>query len=1676
MRIEIHRILSVVLVLIILYSLSYSQQYNNYWINYNQEYYRIAIHEDGLYKISYQELQAAGVPVGSIDPRNIQVFHNGEEQHIYIKGESGTGIFDPGGHIEFYGKRNRGELDLIFFDNPQSQVNPDYSFYSDTSSYFLTWNNSTSNRRINYLEDLDFSAYIEFAPNYCYRKIRTNYTGTFYWGSSRALFTSGEGYFDNLVITETTSRTKTIQVPNLFQSSAAVELELAVVGVPASSITSNVPHHLKVQINGNLLIDATYNGYQFVRRQLSIPSADLGSSISFVFSSNDITQPDVTDRNAVSYIEIKYPHNWSFTNTTYYEIYLPENSLTTKDYIEISNFNFGSEVFIYDLRNHKRIKTLIQDNIIKALIPNTESERLIAIVNANSYKPVEGIYKISGNNKFVDYTSQNPETDYFIVTHNSLVTSANQYANYRNSLGFKAIVVDIDQLYYQFAFGVKKHPSAIRSFCDYAFSVNNRPAYLFLIGKSIHSRLIRNNVGNYAACLVPSGGHPASDNLLTAGLAHTNYQPLFPTGRISAVSNQEVIDYLNKVKEYEANSPAEWMKNIIHFGGGANASEQTSFANYLNNYKNIIEDTLFGARVSSFFKTSSEPIQITQSDSVRNLIESGSTMMTFFGHASASGFDQSIDNPDNYNNKGRYPFILANSCFSGDIHISGSNSVSENWVKLPDRGAIGFFASVGQGYAPYLNVFSAELYRNIGYKMYNKSIGVQIINTIDEIQNLYPDNISLELTCHEFTLHGDPALVLNSHSLPDLVLSPDGVKFIPNEITTEIDSFEIALTIKNVGRATSREFIVSAERKYPDGKVENYENTVDGCNYIKIIKFKMPVNRADGPGINSIRFYADSSNEIEELNENNNEIIIKFIIKSGDLIPIYPYKYSIYPDNKVNLIASSIDPFIETSEYWFKIDTSDYYNSLGGSPMAEATVLGQGGLISWEVPFLLNENTVYYWQIAKKHHNQDSLVWKESSFIHIPGEEGWSQAHFYQFKENSFRFIDYNRQNRKFEYITTPKQLHCHNIGSVPPAQYNQVRWTIDGAVMDGDGDYGIMGGAPAMMVVVIDPQTLKAWPSDMEDYGHRNYPNNPARGGRPDYYYIFNSGSGDTPNLIGLQAMNTFLQGIPNDFYILIYSWNNGYFEQWTEDMYQTFESFGSLHIRSIQNSIPYIFFTKKGIPNQTDEWERFGSSINSSIDLYVNLETDFNYGYITSVLAGPSAGWKSLHWAFENNENPDFDEITLSVYGINNAGTETKILQDITPEELDIYYLEDSINYNQYPYLKLNFYAKNEDVKIPPQLTKWQIRYISVPETAIDPNSGFYFCCDTVDEGADIKFAIATKNISTYNMDSLVVKYWLQDSRNNITDLDIRKLRTHPAGDIIIDTIVVSSLGLSGVNSVWVQYNPIDKETGTYFQREQYYFNNIAARNFYVKQDLTNPLLDVSFDGRHIMDGDIVSSKPEILIRLKDENKYLELNDTSLFRIYLTNLQSGVEKRIYFVSQINPEEDLIWIPASLPDNSCQIIYKPIFQNDGMYQLRVQATDVSSNESGKNDYVIRFEVITKSAITHLLNYPNPFSTSTRFVFELTGDIIPDDMRIEIFTVTGKLVKVIFREELGSIVIGRNITEYAWDGKDMFGDRLANGIYFYRVKASINGQAIEHRATDADKYFKQETGKMYLIR
>ena len=242
-------------------------------------------------------------------------------------------------------------------------------------------------------------------------------------------------------------------------------------------------------------------------------------------------------------------------------------------------------------------------------------------------------------------------------------------------------------------------------------------------------------------------------------------------------------------------------------------------------------------------------------------------------------------------------------------------------------------------------------------------------------------------------------------------------------------------------------------------------------------------------------------------------------------------------------------------------------------------------------------------------------------------------------------------------------------------------------------------------------------------------------------------------------------------------------------------------------------------------------------------------------------------------------------------------------------------------------------------------------------------------------------------------------------------------------------------------------------------------------VNADQTNPLVDVTIDGERIFDGDLVSPTPLIRTEVRDSNPFLFLTDTSSADLFILRPCEGcVLERISY-----SDPNVTWTAGSDKDPFV-VEYIPDRLSNGIYLLEVQAKDATGNKAGAEPFRIHFEIVNESTITHFYPYPNPFSTSTRFIFTLTGSQIPDEIKIQIMTVSGKIVREITQDELGPIQIGNNISDFAWDGKDEFGDQLANGVYLYRVLARINGKALDLRASAGDRGFTKGYGKLYLLR
>jgi len=580
-------------------------------------------------------------------------------------------------------------------------------------------------------------------------------------------------------------------------------------------------------------------------------------------------------------------------------------------------------------------------------------------------------------------------------------------------------------------------------------------------------------------------------------------------------------------------------------------------------------------------------------------------------------------------------------------------------------------------------------------------------------------------------------------------------------------------------------------------------------------------------------------------------------------------------------------------------------------------------------------------------------------------------------------------------------------------------------------------------------------------------------------------------------QNIENFLNDIPDGHYVLAYSLldhrltsNNPDYAPYQNNVIQILENLGAEGIGqmtqvtenggNVLHDRPFVLFSRKGDPNY-DAYYVVSDDINDVLDETINVGGKLDEGTYETPLIGPATSWDKITFDVSSLDPSPQENFDVAVLGYSRTFEETFILNSQGSNDIDISWVDPE----NFPYLKLIALNTDSVNFTPPQLDNWKVHMTPAGELTFDQNVFLEFYADTLRQGEDLSFEMAITNASESVFDSIVVEYAFINSSNNEIVVGMEgtgAVTGTPAPPLLSPFAVEETQNAvftfpsenlqGGAYQLQVSINP-EKE-----QIEKFSFNNIVRLPFFVINDNTNPLIDVTFDGTHILNGDIVSASPEIAVKIKDENALTALTDTTIADIYLV-YPDGITERVNY-------SELTFLPADpalLPDlNEATITLKRDFEASGIYLLKVVGRDMAGNESGDYDYSVEFEVILESSVSNLLNYPNPFTTSTRFIFTLTGREFPDVFKIQVMNVSGKVVREFDKAELGNVHIGRNITDFNWDGHDKFGRELANGVYFYRVIVSdADGTEWDKYSNvttrNLDKLFgKYAIGKMYKVR
>lgn len=216
--------------------------------------------------------------------------------------------------------------------------------------------------------------------------------------------------------------------------------------------------------------------------------------------------------------------------------------------------------------------------------------------------------------------------------------------------------------------------------------------------------------------------------------------------------------------------------------------------------------------------------------------------------------------------------------------------------------------------------------------------------------------------------------------------------------------------------------------------------------------------------------------------------------------------------------------------------------------------------------------------------------------------------------------------------------------------------------------------------------------------------------------------------------------------------------------------------------------------------------------------------------------------------------------------------------------------------------------------------------------------------------------------------------------------------------------------------------------------YYNDflIGGTNKNEISDNDGPEIKIYLNTKDFVNGGITNEKPILLVSLKDTSG-------------INTVGNGIGHDIILKINDNTSNTINlnkFYQAKLDDfTSGDINYQMPELQLGQHNIKLKAWDVFNNSSEKQlDFVVTNS--NELFIDHILNYPNPFSTYTEFYISHNQPFVELNVLIQIFTVSGKHVRTL-KEDI--VCDGFMIPPIPWNGLDEYGDKIAKGVYIYKV-------------------------------
>ncbi|MCF0057629.1 C25 family cysteine peptidase [Dyadobacter sp. CY356] len=859
-----HYLFKIVFLVLLTTQVSAQNKYANEWINTSQTYLRIPVVQTGIYKISASELRQAGFPVDSFPVTSLQLFRRGQE--IAIEVNNNEERLNQEGSLTFFGESNDGALDSSLYVNPKAMPHAYYSLYSDTASYFLTYNkNNIPGKRIAVSENKVSAEFTDYHLKEVLQLNTTDYpAGNLYpmgsnyeSGTALTTYDYGEGWTGKEIINQQKAIFKLTTENAIVEKFDQAIAELLLVGRNAGS------HQIEIRTDdstGRKLTTVELLNYDSKKITLTLEKEDLSFdgkiSVSVIPVNN-------SGSVSVSYIKWIYPQKLSLSdNNTQTRFYFnPEISDKSVLLNNTENWEF------YDCSKPDQLKKLIVSNSILSV---NGASQLIAMK-----EPMKILTPA-----IVKFKNIKPGTDYLIISHPLVRKPVKEskdpvedYAVYRASQtggNFKTLILNSQEIFDQFNYG-EPGPQGIRN----AISFLHEKAelkFVLLLGRSIDPQTARHQPKARENDMIPNAGWPGSDIVLAMGLQDSSkYIPLVPVGRVNAANAQNVYDYLQKVKAFESqNKAAPWRKNILHLSGGHTDVEREIYREYIQSFEKAI--TPLGNKIITISKQTNALKEDFPLDTILN---KGVGLITLYGHSSLNSTDVELgfadDQKRNYKNDSLFPAIIMNGCALGNSFYTPS-TISNNWILAPKKGAVLFLSHTHNGVSSSLKNYTDSFYEVLADTSFtNQSFGIIQQEAIRRNMLKNP-TLSDGITSQQMNLQGDPAIKLFPATIPDYAWKPDMLRFSNphgKTLAAKSDSIEVKIGLVNFGKFKNEELKINIYRMRDSVNIENYQFTHRPSTLLDTISYTIP-NIYINPGNEIWTFTIDPKNEITEENKNNN--------------------------------------------------------------------------------------------------------------------------------------------------------------------------------------------------------------------------------------------------------------------------------------------------------------------------------------------------------------------------------------------------------------------------------------------------------------------------------------------------------------------------------------------------------------------------------------------------------------------------------------------------------------------------------------------------------------------------------------------------------------------------------------------------------------------------------------